>query len=209
MPYYKKVKLKYLDNSKYGPKHRGLFAVEKIAKDEHLVYEDDKVNEEWPFYPEDDKRGKYTKSELLKLIKDYPQLEKLLYYHTYPVDDDLFNAPLKYANESFDNIDECEHRLHHGLRINHSCDPNVASSNEKGYALRDIEVGEEILWDYCCLVDATCLMSDIKCECGSSNCRKFIATNAYEDSQWREKNRNCCGSYILKKIKQLSEKENI
>jgi SET domain-containing protein len=209
MPYYKKVQVKHVDDSKYGPNQRGLFAVERIYKDEELIYEEDEVNERWPFYPLNDKRGKYTKSELLKLIKDYPQLEKLFYYQTYPVDDNLYNAPLKYINENFDNIDECERRWKPGLFINHSCDPNVGFSNKKCNALRDIEVGEEITYDYDCIVDDTSLLSGTKCQCGSSNCRKILGTNAYEDPQWREKNKNYCNPYILKKIEQLSEKQNI
>ena len=208
MPYYNKVQLKHLVNSKYGPNHQGLFAVEKIYKGEHLIYEEDEVNEIWPFYPHEDKRGKYTKTELLKLIEDHPQLESIIYNNAHLIDDDLYNAPFKYANENFDNIDEHVNRFRHSLFMNHSCDPNTASISGKRYALRDIEVGEEITFDYACVGDAANMQVSIKCQCGSSKCRQTIVSNAYEDPKWQQENKDSCSPYILKKIEELRQKQN-
>lgn len=57
--------------------------------------------------------------------------------------------------------------------FNHSCDPNMgASGNQiKLIAIRDIEVGEEIVADY------TSLDYDFEpfeCNCQSKNCKRFI-----------------------------------
>ncbi|CAF0842950.1 unnamed protein product [Adineta steineri] len=152
MPFYKKVQLKVIHDSKYGVDEKAVFAVEKIYKGEELIYEYDPLSEEWPFYPDNDKRGKYTQAELFKLIENNPKLSKLIYYQAYNVDDDLFNVPFKYANMDSDNVDDCEKRFHQKLLINHSCDPNVGfAQGRKCYAFRDIDIGDEITHHYGCI----------------------------------------------------------
>ncbi len=61
--------------------------------------------------------------------------------------------------------------------INHSCEPNVklvrSKNSLKFVALRDIDKGEEIVFDY-----STTLAKDdiwtMKCNCGTISCRKNI-----------------------------------
>ncbi len=57
--------------------------------------------------------------------------------------------------------------------FNHSCDPNAGMSGQIGLiAMRDIEVGEEVCFDY-----AMCDGSDydeFDCSCGAANCRGRI-----------------------------------
>lgn len=66
--------------------------------------------------------------------------------------------------------------------LNHSCDPNVGiKTNELGlpdfFAMRDIEKGEEIRWDYAMSEwkhyerSDPALEFDLVCHCGSENCR--------------------------------------
>ncbi|CAF1588382.1 unnamed protein product, partial [Adineta steineri] len=109
-----------MNDSKYGVDEKGLFAVEKIYKGEELIYDYDPLVEEWPFYPNNDKRGKYTKAELFKLIENNPKLSKLINYQAYMIDDNLFNVPFKYAVMDSDNVNDCEKRFPHTLFINHS-----------------------------------------------------------------------------------------
>lgn len=56
--------------------------------------------------------------------------------------------------------------------INHSCDPNCETRQEKGrvwiYAVKNIPPGEEITYDYC-LYDGG--DDEAHCNCGSGNCR--------------------------------------
>ena len=56
--------------------------------------------------------------------------------------------------------------------INHSCDANCETSEEKGHvwivAIRDIEAGEEITYDYC-LYDGG--DDEARCNCGAKTCR--------------------------------------
>lgn len=57
--------------------------------------------------------------------------------------------------------------------INHSCDPSTGFSDDKTLiALRDLEVGDQITFDY-----STVTVDDwsMKCQCGSKNCRKRIS----------------------------------
>ncbi len=65
--------------------------------------------------------------------------------------------------------------------INHSCDPNCESREEKGkifiYALKEIESGEELFYDYSLFIDqkiTKAIKNAHKCECGSKNCRKTM-----------------------------------
>ncbi len=59
--------------------------------------------------------------------------------------------------------------------INHSCNPNAESLNDKGHiwieALRDIKKGEEITYDYCLTTDDP---HDHPCKCGSKKCKGYI-----------------------------------
>lgn len=62
--------------------------------------------------------------------------------------------------------------------INHSCDPNLEAEQEGNRvflrALRDIEPGEELFFDYGLVIDARLtpkLKKEYACWCGASNCR--------------------------------------
>lgn len=62
--------------------------------------------------------------------------------------------------------------------INHSCDPNCEALEEKDrifiYAMRDIEPGEELFYDYDLEIDepiTKASMKEHRCSCGSAKCR--------------------------------------
>lgn len=62
--------------------------------------------------------------------------------------------------------------------INHACEPNCEAREKKGrvfiHALRDIEAGEELFYDYGLVIDARYtkkLKKEFECRCGSPNCR--------------------------------------
>jgi uncharacterized protein len=62
----------------------------------------------------------------------------------------------------------------HWQYINHSCDPNCGVNQHlELVALRDIEIGEEIFYDY-----STSMLErhwTMKCHCHSANCRHIIS----------------------------------
>jgi len=62
--------------------------------------------------------------------------------------------------------------------INHCCDPNCEAIEEDNrifiYAMRDIEAGEELFYDYAMEIDEPIteeLKRKFACHCGASNCR--------------------------------------
>ncbi len=67
--------------------------------------------------------------------------------------------------------------------INHSCNPNceawIVGRKIIIHALRDIEIGEELTFDYGFEVDC---YEDHPCRCGSANCKGYIVSR----SQWEQ-----------------------
>lgn len=83
--------------------------------------------------------------------------------------------------------------------INHSCEPTCGFGGQINiYALRDIDVGEEITIDYCmCISDP---IFNMQCNCGSKNCRKNIFSNDWTIKALQKKYRGFFQPYILRKI---------
>jgi SET domain-containing protein len=67
--------------------------------------------------------------------------------------------------------------------INHSCDPNcesvIVGKRVYIHALRDIEAGEELLYDYWYVTDETYTLEDLRriypCRCRAATCRGTLA----------------------------------
>lgn len=67
--------------------------------------------------------------------------------------------------------------------INHSCSPNceIVISHQRVFihALRDIEAGEELSYDYWYVTDARYTIEDLRriypCRCGAASCRGTLA----------------------------------
>ena len=62
-----------------------------------------------------------------------------------------------------------------GKYVNHSCDPNTKAINGCDVAIREIKKDEEITADY---VAEKVPGLNMKCNCGSKNCRKIIKTDS-------------------------------
>ena len=76
--------------------------------------------------------------------------------------------PLQIGDDLFIDIDN------NALFINHSCDPNSGIKGENQlYAIRNIEKGEEITFDYSTTVGKN-IDWIMDCKCGSNNCRGKI-----------------------------------
>ncbi|MFY9514498.1 MAG: SET domain-containing protein-lysine N-methyltransferase [Rubrivivax sp.] len=65
--------------------------------------------------------------------------------------------------------------------INHACDPNCQANEEEGRvfieALRDLQPGEELFYDYGLVIDERYtpqLKKDYACRCGAPNCRRTM-----------------------------------
>lgn len=113
-----------------------------------------------------------------------------------PVKEELFRTDYSFQVDINKHVDLDEPaRL-----INHSCDPNLGLSNNifGGYdfiAMRDIQVNEEITWDYCMSEYESIAIKDI-CLCGSRICRGKI--NGYQalPKKIRKKYNNFIADYI-------------
>ena len=65
--------------------------------------------------------------------------------------------------------------------INHACEPNCQADEEEGRvfirALRDLQPGEELFYDYGLVIDERYtpkLKKDYECRCGSAACRRTM-----------------------------------
>ena len=86
--------------------------------------------------------------------------------------------------------------------FNHSCEPNLGFFGQIGLiAMRDIEAGEEVMFDYA--------MSDggpydeFECRCGSSTCRKKITGNDWKLPELWEKYKGYFSPYLARRIEAL------
>ena len=96
-----------------------------------------------------------------ELFVELPERERSL---SLQVEEGLFLVP--------DKIGE-------GDYVNHSCDPNAGLSGQIALvALRDIEPGEEVCFDYA--MSDTVSYDEFDCQCGAPNCRGRVT-----GSDWR------------------------
>lgn len=78
-----------------------------------------------------------------------------------------------------------------GRYVNHSCKPNAIERDRIGYAIMDIEKGEEILIDY----DKLYLNEPFKCHCGFKECRGIIRG---EKNKNATADNNYCTIYLIR-----------
>jgi hypothetical protein len=88
--------------------------------------------------------------------------------------------------------------------VNHSCDPNAGLSGQIVLlALRNIEPGEEICFDY-----ATCDGSpydEFICECGTPNCRGRVTGNDWSRPELWERYAGYFSPYLQRRIERLKQ----
>jgi SET domain-containing protein len=87
-----------------------------------------------------------------------------------------------------------------GDMINHSCEPNCgAFGTSSVIAMKDIEIGEELSFDYA-MTDSS-QYDEFKCFCGKENCREKITGKDWQDPTLQSKYNNYFSSFITKLIK--------
>ena len=89
-----------------------------------------------------------------------------------------------------------------GDMLNHSCEPNCGlSGSQILVAMRDIEPGEELTFDY-----AMCDASDydeFRCLCGKVNCRGIVTGADWRDPVLQAKYLGFHSPYLMKRIAAL------
>jgi hypothetical protein len=84
---------------------------------------------------------------------------------------------------------------------NHSCDPNIAFCGDVvAVAIRDIEKDEEITHDYATSFTYLEHFENMKCNCGSKDCRGRIMGNDWKSKKLQKKYGNNFSTYILRKF---------
>jgi hypothetical protein len=85
------------------------------------------------------------------------------------------------------------------IGFNHSCNPNAGfRGNVICVAMRNIQVGEEITYDYATFITKDYL--SFKCSCGFSECRNVITGEDWKKKELQEKYEGYFSLYIENKI---------
>jgi SET domain-containing protein len=86
-----------------------------------------------------------------------------------------------------------------GDMINHSCEPNCGISGTSSVqAIRDIEIDEELTFDYA--MSDSSQYDEFICACGKEKCREKITGLDWQNKDLQAKYRNYFSSYIEKLI---------
>lgn len=108
--------------------------------------------------------------------------------HTIQVHDELYLAPLD-MQEPADFI-------------NHSCNPNAGISGQITLvAMRDIEAGEEVTFDYA-MTDSSSF-DEFECACGAAACRGRVSGSDWKRSELWARYDGYFSSYLQAKIDKL------
>ncbi|HOG79321.1 MAG TPA: SET domain-containing protein-lysine N-methyltransferase [Anaerolineaceae bacterium] len=86
--------------------------------------------------------------------------------------------------------------------VNHSCNPNAGLSGQIVLlAMRPIETGEEICFDYA-MCDGSCF-DEFECDCGAPNCRRTITGNDWQNPELWERYAGYFMPYLQRRIDRL------
>jgi SET domain-containing protein len=86
--------------------------------------------------------------------------------------------------------------------VNHSCDPNAGLAGQITLmAMRDIEPGEEITFDYA-MADGDGY-DQFPCACGSASCRHQVTGNDWKQPALWEKYKGYFSPYLQRRIDRL------
>ncbi len=110
-------------------------------------------------------------------VEDYPE--------------DVIDYPISFGDDRA--------RLSSGFahRLNHSCSPNCGiRGNFDIVAMRDIEEGEELCWDYDMSEDSDWFLD---CQCGNDNCRGKIKGFRFLPEERRKEYRGYISDWLLEK----------
>jgi len=150
---------------------KGLFAIDKIQKGEIVIDYKDGI-------------GKYV---------NHAEAEKLWLQgidYDIQIKQDLFFVPSGRGKE----IEEADY-------LNHSCNPTCGIRDVlKIVAMRDIEKGEEITFDYAM---SESYPYNMKCNCGEKNCRGNITGDDWERPELQTRYKGYFSDYINKMIDSL------
>jgi uncharacterized protein len=92
--------------------------------------------------------------------------------------------------------------------INHSCDPNLGLRGQITLvALRDIDVGEEVCFDYA-MTDCT-PYDEFECRCGSAACRGTVRGDDWKLPELWAKYAGYFSPYLQRRIDRLAQEQGL
>ncbi len=92
--------------------------------------------------------------------------------------------------------------------INHSCDPNLGLRGQIALvALRDIEVGEEVCFDYA-MTDCT-PYDEFECRCGTAICRGTVRGDDWQLPELWAKYAGYFSPYLQRRIDRLAQEQGL
>jgi len=95
-------------------------------------------------------------------------------------------------------------RIGEGDYVNHSCNPNAGLSGQIALvAMRDIQPGEEVCFDYA--MSDTMPYDEFDCECGAANCRGRVTGNDWRISELQKRYTGHFTPYVQRRIDALPE----
>ncbi len=164
-----------------GIQGHGLFALERIEKEEIIVIQS----------------GKILEDRMMDSLQ-YSELSEI----AFQIEKGFHICPHKVGGQYVQN----------GVFVmNHSCDPNCGIRGQITFvALRAIEVGEEITFDYAMtdanFEDMQCTpISPMQCSCGTLKCRKMITGDDWKSDELQRKYKGRFSNYIQTMIDQIKD----
>jgi uncharacterized protein len=92
--------------------------------------------------------------------------------------------------------------------VNHSCEPNLGLRGQISLvALRDIQVNEEVCFDYA-MTDST-PYDEFECHCGLSTCRGTITGNDWKLPELWAKYAGYFSPYLQRRIDRLAQEQGL
>jgi len=134
------------------------------------------------------------------LFEQYPAQRDFMHKYSYMVDDDTYDWPRDWLVQKLH--EDC-------MFFNHSCDPNCgfqALDSSLVVAIRDIEIGEELCYDYQCMDTEASFYDGLNCACGSFKCRGVLRFDLYRNVDWQNAYYKYSGAYVKRKIDELKTK---
>uniref|UniRef100_A0A7S1GAJ5 SET domain-containing protein n=1 Tax=Bicosoecida sp. CB-2014 TaxID=1486930 RepID=A0A7S1GAJ5_9STRA len=166
----------------------GIFATEKIKAGSVL----------WCSLPDEVERYHRTRAQVAELEKVWTEKEKEDFWRgAYIIDEETVSGVLPEMEEPSDG----------GEYMNHSCEPNCVWANDDYMlACRDINVGEEIVYDYSTseIAGYTHHLPFDRCACGSDRCRGTVSGDAYLDPEYQQECRGLFTNFGALKVQRAT-----
>lgn len=123
-------------------------------------------------------------------LEELDNLSPKIHSYSIQVEDNAYIAPYREDETAF--------------IINHSCTPNAGLMGQISFvALRDIEVGEEICYDYA-MSDGSSY-DEFPCSCGTQYCRGQVSGNDWKNSSLWERYKGHFSPYLQRRIDALQQ----